>query len=281
MILRYGLAFLSMACWPIVHVGAEAQSSSASDLNGAVYYNEDGIMPPELTPTDFSSVIVPKNCEYARAGIVRISLVVHPQGRSEKVAPLYPFNDEIDKAAVSIAEVDRFLPGAKDGVPVAVAQELEIKLTVCRIKFVDRDGTTSARLRLESAPVQRLFPAPKKPLPSLLPFVNLGPATPELAKQYGKLKALTPGLSAPVPLVTPEAEYPPEQRSRGIEGSCVVNLVVDAKGQPQAMRVVRGTNEQFDAKALEAVAKYRFRPAKKGNDPVSVMMSIEVNFRRP
>lgn len=259
MIQRCGRAFLSMVCCPVMCIGAP-QSSSAPDLKGAVYYNENGIKPPKLAQTDFSSVVVLNDCEYDRAGIVRISLVVNSQGRSEKVAPLFPFNDDIDKAAVSIAEVDRFSAGAKDGIPVAVAQELEIKLTVCRVEFVDKDGTTSARLRLKSAPVQRLLPASKELPPSPL--------------HIGETK-----LSPPVPLVTPEAEYPPEQRLRGIEGSCLVSLVIDAKGQPLAMRVVRGTNEEFDEKALEAVAKYLFRPAKKGNVPIPVMMSIVVNFK--
>ena len=260
MIARCGLAFLSMVCWPIVCIGAAAQSPLASDQNGTVYYNEDGIKAPKLAPTDFSPVVVSNDCEYDRAGIVRLSLVVNSQGRSEKVAPLFPFNDDIDKAAMSIAEVDLFSPGAKNGVPVAVAQELEVKLTVCRVKFVDKDGTTSVRLRLKSAPVQKLLPAAKElpPSPGHIGQANSSP---------------------PVPLVTPEAEYPPEQRLRGIQGSCLISLVVDAKGQPQAMRVVRGTNEQFDEKALDAVAKYLFKPARKGNDSIPVMMSIVVNFR--
>jgi len=271
MSLRCGLAVFATARCLILCNGAAAQSSPASEPN--VYYTEDGIKAPELSPADFSPV-VSNNCEHDGAGIVRISLVVNPQGKSEKVAPLYPFNDDIDKAAVSIAEVDRFSPGAKDGVPVAVAQELEIKLTVCRVKIADKDGTASVRLRLKSAPVQRLFPAPKQQLPGLLPIVRQVPATPELAKQYSKLK---PDHSSPVPLETPEAEWP--SKLRNVEGACLVSLVIDANGQPQAMRVVRGTNEQFDEKALEAVAKYRFRPAKKGNDPIPVRMSIVVNFK--
>jgi hypothetical protein len=35
----------------------------------------------------------------------------------------------------------------------------------------------------------------------------------------------------------------------------------------------------LDEKALEAVLKYRFKPAMKGSTPVPVMISVEVNFR--
>jgi TonB family protein len=270
---RCGLAFFATVCCPVLCDRAAAQSSPAPEPNAVIYHNEDGIKAPEFAPTDFSPVIS-NNCEYEGAGIVRISLVVNPQGRSERVAPLYPFNDDIDKAAVSIAEVDRFTPGTKDGVPVAVAQELEIRLTVCRVKIVDTDGTTAARLRLKSTPAQKLFPAPKQPLSALSPIVSQVPATPDAIKQYEKTK---PNITPPVPLATPAAEWPAKQR--GVEGASLVRLVIDAKGQPQALRTDRGTNEQFNGKALEAVEKYRFTPAKKGGEPVPFRMSIVVNFK--
>lgn len=54
---------------------------------------------------------------------------------------------------------------------------------------------------------------------------------------------------------------------------------VDADGNPQELRVVRGINEVLDQKALEAVAKFRFKPAMKGKQQVPVRMTIEVNFR--
>ncbi|WP_204101437.1 TonB family protein [Occallatibacter savannae] len=157
---------------------------------------------------------------------------------------------------------------------MAIAQELEIKLTACRIKLEGKDGTTSVRLRLKSAPIQKLFPAPKEPLPGLLPSVGQVPATPELAKQLGKVKS---DVTAPVALATAEAEWPPELRN--VEGLCLVRLVVDAKGEPQALRVEQGTNEQFNEKALEAVEKYRFKPARKGKDPIPIKMSIVVHFK--
>lgn len=43
--------------------------------------------------------------------------------------------------------------------------------------------------------------------------------------------------------------------------------------------MVRGLGKGLDEKALEAVRKYKFRPAMKGNTPVAVTMSIAVNFK--
>lgn len=261
-----------------------AQSPQSSTPNPTVYYQEDGVKPPALAPTDLSS-IVSTDCKYRGAGIIRLSLVINPQGISEKIAPLYPINDDFDRAAIGIAKVDHFVPGAKEGVPVPVAQELEIKLTLCTIKVVDNDGKTSERIRLKSAPVQRLSHAPKQPLPSLSPAMASIPVTPENKKlietmmSNTKISKANPGDSYPVPIKTPEAEFPPDLRARAMEGACLISVVVDANGSPQAMRVVRSMREEFDEKALEAVAKYLFSPAKKNKIAIPVRMFIEVNFR--
>ncbi len=88
------------------------------------------------------------------------------------------------------------------------------------------------------------------------------------------------GISAPVPVVWPEAEFSDEARRAKYQGVCLVSLIVDAQGNPQNPRVVRPLGMGLDEKALEAVRKYKFKPAMKdGRTPVPVMITIEVNFR--
>jgi len=88
------------------------------------------------------------------------------------------------------------------------------------------------------------------------------------------------GVSAPVPIFTPEAEFSDEARRAKYQGVCLVSLIVDAQGNPQNVHVVRPLGMGLDEKALEAVRKYKFKPAMKdGRTPVPVLMSIEVNFR--
>ena len=87
------------------------------------------------------------------------------------------------------------------------------------------------------------------------------------------------GVSAPIPIFTPEAEFSDEARRAKYQGVCLISLIVDAQGNPQNPRVVRPLGMGLDEKALEAVRKYKFKPAMKGGTPVPVMMSIEVNFR--
>lgn len=88
------------------------------------------------------------------------------------------------------------------------------------------------------------------------------------------------GISAPVPINQVEAEFSDEARRAKYQGVCLIQMIVDAHGMPQDPRVVRPLGMGLDQKALEAVRKYRFKPAlKDGRTPVPVMITVEVNFR--
>jgi periplasmic protein TonB len=88
------------------------------------------------------------------------------------------------------------------------------------------------------------------------------------------------GVSAPIPLNQVEAEFSDEARRAKYQGVCLISMIVDTNGMPQNPRVVRPLGMGLDEKALEAVRKYRFKPAlKDGKTPVPVMITVEVNFR--
>ena len=87
-------------------------------------------------------------------------------------------------------------------------------------------------------------------------------------------------VSQPVPLNNVEAEFSDEARRAKYQGVCIISVIVDAQGNPQNPRVVRALGMGLDEKALEAVRKYKFKPAMKdGKTPVPVMINVEVNFR--
>jgi TonB family protein len=88
------------------------------------------------------------------------------------------------------------------------------------------------------------------------------------------------GVSAPIQLNQVEAEFSDEARRAKYQGVCLISMIVDAQGNPQNPRVIRTLGMGLDEKALEAVRKYKFRPAMKdGKTPVPVMVTVEVNFR--
>lgn len=89
----------------------------------------------------------------------------------------------------------------------------------------------------------------------------------------------TGGVTQPVPIFTPDAEFSDEARRQKYQGVCEISVIIDAQGNPQNPRVVQRLGMGLDEKALEAVLRYRFRPAKKDGKPVAARMTVVVNFR--
>jgi TonB family protein len=59
----------------------------------------------------------------------------------------------------------------------------------------------------------------------------------------------------------------------------MLSVIVDAHGNPQNVHVIRTLGMGLDEKALEAVRRYRFKPGTKDGKPVSVLISVAVDFR--
>jgi len=88
------------------------------------------------------------------------------------------------------------------------------------------------------------------------------------------------GVSAPIQLNDVQADFSDEARRAKYQGVCIVQIIVDAQGNPRNPRIVRALGMGLDEKALEAVMKYKFKPAMKdGKTPVPVPVNIEINFR--
>jgi periplasmic protein TonB len=87
------------------------------------------------------------------------------------------------------------------------------------------------------------------------------------------------GVSAPSVLSKVEPEYSEEARKAKWQGTVVLQLVVDEKGRPQNLRVLRSLGLGLDQKAIDAVERWTFRPGVKDGKAVPVIATIEVNFR--
>jgi periplasmic protein TonB len=87
------------------------------------------------------------------------------------------------------------------------------------------------------------------------------------------------GVSAPTIIFKVEPEYSEEARKAKFQGTVVLAVVVDERGNPRDIRVQRPLGLGLDQKAVEAVGKWRFSPGKKDGKPVPVQAIIEVNFR--
>src|ERR1700730_4702550 len=87
------------------------------------------------------------------------------------------------------------------------------------------------------------------------------------------------GVSPPTVVFKVEPEYSEEARKAKFQGTVVLFIVVDEKGNPRDLRVIRPLGLGLDQKAIEAVQKWKFNPGKKDGKPVAVQATIEVNFR--
>jgi TonB family protein len=73
------------------------------------------------------------------------------------------------------------------------------------------------------------------------------------------------GVSAPVLIRKQEPEYTPRARAAKIEGSVVLDVVIMPDDTAESFKIVRGLGPDLDAKAIECVRSWRFRPALKEN----------------
>jgi len=88
-----------------------------------------------------------------------------------------------------------------------------------------------------------------------------------------------PQRSVPVPTHTAQPEYTDDARNAKIEGAVLLQVEVDEKGVPTEAKVIRSLDKGLDQKAIEAVLKWRFKPALKYGNPVPSSVKIEINFR--
>ncbi len=101
------------------------------------------------------------------------------------------------------------------------------------------------------------------------------------SSRYGHVYKVGHGVSAPVPLNRVAANYPKAVREKHekLEGIVVLGLVVDAKGMPQDIHVVKSFRSDFDTQAVKAAKQYRFSPAMLSGKPVAVSIKMQVNFK--
>ena len=83
----------------------------------------------------------------------------------------------------------------------------------------------------------------------------------------------------PTPVSVPVPDYPSTVRDAGIEGTAVVEALLDLDGSVMDARVLKSSgNQSLDASAIEAALKAKFTPAKQRDKPVRVWISIPYRF---
>ncbi|MCF7922093.1 MAG: energy transducer TonB, partial [Candidatus Marinimicrobia bacterium] len=74
-------------------------------------------------------------------------------------------------------------------------------------------------------------------------------------------------------------QYPKIAREAGIQGTVIVQAVIDTSGVAKDPVVLRGVDEMLDLAALEAIVRVEWNPAQKAGELVAVKISVPIVFK--
>jgi periplasmic protein TonB len=102
------------------------------------------------------------------------------------------------------------------------------------------------------------------------------PAPPDPPKPQGPVRvALLP--ESPRKTVDVHPIYPEVARAARVEGTVILEAVLDSTGRVTQLKVIRSV-PLLDQAAVDAVRQWRYTPSTYGGRPVSVLMTITVRF---
>lgn len=82
----------------------------------------------------------------------------------------------------------------------------------------------------------------------------------------------------PVARVRQAPTYPYDMRRAGINGTVVVEFIINTDGDVIQTQIVRSSHREFEMPALQAVQKWKFKPGRKGGRVVNVRASQLLEF---
>lgn len=111
------------------------------------------------------------------------------------------------------------------------------------------------------------LPAPAAP-PAPLPGVQTAPAS------------ISPARFDAAYLDNPHPGYPPLSRRLGEEGKVLLRVRVSPDGQPTAVDIEKSSNfARLDEAARQAILRWRFIPAKRGDQAIEASVIVPLVFR--
>jgi len=86
------------------------------------------------------------------------------------------------------------------------------------------------------------------------------------------------GVTVPQVIYNPEPSFSDEARKAKMQGSVLLLVVVGKDGHTYNIRVGQSLGMGLDEKAIEAVGRWRFKPATLNGQPVATQIAVEVDF---
>ena len=86
------------------------------------------------------------------------------------------------------------------------------------------------------------------------------------------------GVLAPQKIHAPQPRYTEEARQGRIQGTVILQAVIDASGDVAEIEVLKGLPLGLDVSAIDTVRQWKFKPATLNGAPVAVYLSLLINF---
>ena len=140
-----------------------------------------------------------------------------------------------------------------------------------------RTAAEAAELRNDDAELNRLRDEAKA-LKIKLQAMAVASAPTPAAGVSGELFDISKLDRQPVPRLQAPPQYPSEMRLAGISGEAVVDFIVDANGDVQKAYAIRSSQKEFEAAAVDAINKWKFKPGLKNARNVNTHMQVPIVF---
>ena len=86
------------------------------------------------------------------------------------------------------------------------------------------------------------------------------------------------GATAPIAIYRPDPDFSDEARKARLQGTVVLDIIVDETGKARNIRVRQSLGLGLDEQAIKTLQLWRFKPGTKGGRPVAVWATVHVGF---
>ena len=207
-------------------------------------------------------------------GIV-ISVMVH-------AAFLFGFNGRSTAKKVSTQQEDTIqieMPVLPPEPPEKRADELPPDEDLTQVTFAPPTLVDIPNIVPNATFVQQVEPPPPPGLEQAKGVVVIPPTRPTgFGRGLGEIFDLSQLDQIPVARIQPQPIYPYEMRRAGITGEVNIGFIVDTNGDVRDAYVINSTHREFEAPAVQAVSKWKFRAGRRGGRAVNTRMSVPIVF---
>lgn len=130
----------------------------------------------------------------------------------------------------------------------------------------------------EPEPIRLEEPEPEVDLPEVDDIVFGIPDAPPVAEPEGPIH-VGGDVQKPEKVSAPQPQYTEIARKARIQGVVIVQAIIDKQGNVTNVKVLKGLPMGLSEQAVEAIKKWKFKPATLNGKPVDVYYNLTVNFR--